>query len=49
MLVLGSHGHRWIEDFIYGETATSVRHGVKIPVLVVPTSSGNLERPQRNV
>lgn len=34
MLVLGSHGHRGVKDFIFGETVNKVRHLVKIPVLV---------------
>lgn len=35
MLVIGSHGHTGLKDFIYGETVNSVRHELKIPVLVV--------------
>lgn len=35
MLVIGAHGHSGIKDFFYGETINSVRHEVKIPVLVV--------------
>ena len=35
MLVIGSHGHKGLKDFIYGETVNSVRHALKIPVLVV--------------
>jgi manganese transport protein len=35
MLVIGAHGHSGIKDFIYGETINAVRHGLKIPVLVV--------------
>ncbi|MGK2861576.1 MAG: Nramp family divalent metal transporter [Chitinophagaceae bacterium] len=35
MLVLGAHGHTGIKDFFYGETVNAVRHGMKIPVLVV--------------
>lgn len=35
LLVMGAHGHRGIKDFIYGETVNAVRHGLKIPVLVV--------------
>ncbi|HVZ37903.1 MAG TPA: Nramp family divalent metal transporter [Candidatus Kapabacteria bacterium] len=35
MLVLGSHGHRGIADVIHGQTVTTVRHAVEIPVLVV--------------
>lgn len=35
MLVLGAHGHTGIKDFIYGETVNTVRHTLKIPVLIV--------------
>ncbi len=35
MLVVGAHGHTGIQDFIYGETVNTVRHELKIPVLVV--------------
>ncbi len=35
MLVIGAHGHSGIKDFIYGETVNTVRHDLKIPVLVV--------------
>jgi manganese transport protein len=35
MLVIGAHGHSGIRDFIHGETINSVRHYLKIPVLVV--------------
>ena len=35
MLIIGSHGHTGLKDFIYGETVNAVRHEVKVPVLVV--------------
>ncbi|MBK7883968.1 MAG: Nramp family divalent metal transporter [Chitinophagaceae bacterium] len=35
MLVIGAHGHTAVKDFIYGETVNSVRHNLKIPVLIV--------------
>jgi manganese transport protein len=35
MLVLGAHGHTGLNDFIYGETVNTVRHELKIPVLIV--------------
>ena len=38
LLVLGSHGHRGLEDIIYGQTVESVRHAITIPVLIVRTS-----------
>ena len=35
MLILGAHGHTGLKDFIYGQTVNTVRHELKIPVLVV--------------
>ncbi|HXB44039.1 MAG TPA: universal stress protein, partial [Puia sp.] len=35
MLVIGAHGHTGLKDFIFGETVNSVRHELKIPVLIV--------------
>jgi manganese transport protein len=35
MLVVGAHGHRGFKDLIYGQTVNSVRHQLKIPVLMV--------------
>lgn len=35
MLVVGAHGHTGIKDIIYGQTVNSVRHELKIPVLIV--------------
>ncbi|UEG50155.1 Nramp family divalent metal transporter [Ferruginibacter lapsinanis] len=35
MLVVGAHGHTGLKDLIYGETVNTVRHELKIPVLVV--------------
>lgn len=35
MLVVGTHGHKGIKDLIFGQTVNSVRHALKIPVLMV--------------
>jgi manganese transport protein len=35
LLVMGSHGHQTFKDMIFGTTIGSVRHAVKIPVLIV--------------
>ena len=39
LLVLGSHGHRGVADLVHGTTVEQVRHRVRIPVLVVPSSA----------
>ena len=46
-LVLGSHGHQTFGDLFFGQTVESVRHSIKIPIMVVRTSRDNRERPQR--
>ena len=39
ILVMGSHGHRGIKDIIFGQTANTVRHKLKIPVFMVSLKS----------
>lgn len=34
-IVMGSHGHKILKDLIFGTTVNSVRHMVKVPVLIV--------------
>lgn len=35
ILVMGSHGHKFFKDIIYGTTISAVRHEVDVPVLIV--------------
>lgn len=35
LLVMGAHGHKGISDLIFGTTLSSVRHHVKIPILII--------------
>lgn len=35
LLVMGAHGHQFFKDLIFGTTVDTVRHRVKIPVLIV--------------
>ena len=35
LLVLGSHGHRGVGDFVHGTTVERVRHRTRVPVLIV--------------
>ena len=30
-----THGHRFLEDLLYGSTITQVRHRANVPVLLV--------------
>jgi manganese transport protein len=39
LLVLGSHGHQGMEDILYGQTVSSVRHAIDIPLLTLRTRS----------
>ena len=47
LLVLGSHGHKGIEDVIFGQTVDSVRHAIAIPVLIVRIPETGMEKPQK--
>ena len=35
LLVMGVHGHKGIKDLIFGTTVDSVRHKIKVPLLIV--------------
>jgi manganese transport protein len=37
LLVLGTHGHRFLADMALGQTVAPVLHRLSIPILVVPT------------
>ena len=34
LIIVGSHGHRGLMDFIFGETINKLRHHVDIPVFI---------------
>ena len=38
LLVLGTHGHRFLADLALGQTVSPVLHRLKIPVLVIPNN-----------
>ena len=35
LLIIGSHGHKGVKDWLYGETINTVRHQLRIPVLII--------------
>ncbi len=35
LLIMAAHGHRGLKDLIFGTTINSVRHHVKVPILIV--------------
>src|SRR5262249_12886121 len=45
LLVLGTHGHRFLADLALGETVSPVLHRLDIPVLVVPPASRGVRLP----
>ena len=36
LLIVGSHGHKFLKDIVYGSTVNEVRHRVRVPVLAIP-------------
>ena len=36
LLIVGSHGHKFLKDIVYGSTVNEVRHKVRVPVLAIP-------------
>jgi manganese transport protein len=44
LVVMGGHGHRGLLDLLYGQTISSVRHGLKIPVVAVREGTGGDKR-----
>ncbi|MFA6596582.1 MAG: Nramp family divalent metal transporter [Ignavibacteriaceae bacterium] len=38
MIIVGSHGHKLIDDMIHGSTVDQLRHNVRIPVLAIPVN-----------
>ncbi len=45
LVILGSHGHRRISDFVHGTTVEALRHRVRVPVLVVPSHPAVTDGP----
>jgi len=35
LIAMGTHGHRWVKDFLFGSVANAVRHRTGVPVLMV--------------
>jgi manganese transport protein len=42
LLVMAAHGHRGLKDLIFGSTINSVRHRLKIPVLIVQSKGARI-------
>lgn len=38
LIALGSHGHRYLADILYGSTIADVRHKSIVPVLTIPAA-----------
>lgn len=39
LIAMGSHGHRFFQDILFGSTISKVRHLTKLPVLLVKTKT----------
>ena len=37
LVAMTTHGHRWMEDVLFGSASSEVRHAVDIPVLLLRT------------
>ncbi|RMF07106.1 universal stress protein, partial [Candidatus Woesearchaeota archaeon] len=35
LIVLGTHGHRWLSDLLFGSMTSRLRHNLGVPVLLV--------------
>jgi manganese transport protein len=35
LLIMATHGHKGLNDFLFGTTLDKVRHNIKVPVLIV--------------
>jgi nucleotide-binding universal stress UspA family protein len=35
LIAMGTHGHRWVKDLLFGSVAEAVRHRTLVPVLMV--------------
>lgn len=43
LLVMGAHGHKGIQDIVFGQTINAVRHGVDVPLLIVKNEGAKPE------
>jgi nucleotide-binding universal stress UspA family protein len=49
LIAMATHGHRGIQDVLYGTTANTVRHRTMIPVLMVRGPQGTSASGKRSV
>jgi manganese transport protein len=35
LLIMGAHGHKGIQDIVFGQTINAVRHSLDVPLLIV--------------
>jgi nucleotide-binding universal stress UspA family protein len=36
LIAMSSHGHRWLMDLLLGSVSSAVKHGARVPVLLLP-------------
>jgi nucleotide-binding universal stress UspA family protein len=44
LIAMGTHGHRWVKDFLFGSVANEVRHRTLVPVLMVRGRGGGTDK-----
>jgi nucleotide-binding universal stress UspA family protein len=38
LIAMTTHGHRWLQDLMFGSTISAVRHKAEVPILLVKAS-----------
>jgi manganese transport protein len=46
LVVMGGHGHRGLMDLVYGQTISSVRHDLKVPIITVRGTEGGRRKAE---
>ncbi len=41
IIVMGSHGHKWLENIVMGSVTENVLHHTTIPLFIIPTKKRN--------
>jgi len=44
LLVMGAHGHRGVQDLVFGQTINAVRHALDVPLLIVRSDTAEPAR-----
>jgi len=44
LVIVGSHGHKGVGDFVHGTTVDALRHRVTVPIMVIPVKTADPEK-----